>query len=95
MNQKLKKMSEATQNKGITIKELKAFLARLPESFDTFGLVNGEVAGIDEYYVRIDKPIVHLEIDEDSGEFLLLHQSEQELEDIIKTIDGTTEGTKE
>ena len=87
--------NEQEKTTGVTIKELKDFLARLPESFDTFGLVNGEVAGIDEYYVRIDKPIVHLEIDEDSGEFLLLHQSEQELEDIIKTIDGTTEGTKE
>lgn len=89
-------MSEQT-TKGITIKELKAFLNRQPEEFDDYGLVNGEVIGADEYYVRVDKPIVHLEIDETSKEFMLLHQSESELEEILKEIEkhGNSEGTKE
>ena len=85
-----------TENKGVTIKELKDFLNNLPDSFDDFGMVNGEVAGLDGgFYLRIDKPIVHLEIDEQSGEFLLLHQSKEELEEIIKDINGNTEGPKE
>jgi hypothetical protein len=82
---------------GITIKELKAFLDGQPKEFDDFGLVNGEVIGLDEYYVRVDKPIIHLEIDETTKEFMLLHQSEKELEEILKDIEkyGTSEGTKE
>jgi hypothetical protein len=63
---------------GITIKELKEFLSILPEHMDEFEMVNGEVSLLTEtgYYARVDKPIIHLEIDENNGEFLLLHQSE-------------------
>ena len=70
---------------GITIKELKTFLNRLPEQMDEFEMVNGEVSELTEtgYYARVDKPIVHLEIDEENREFLLLHQSESEISDII------------
>lgn len=87
-------MSETSENKGVTIRQLKTFLNRLPEEFDDFGMVNGEVAGIEEFYVRIDKPIIHLEIDEESGEFLLLHQSEEELNKIMDKINGNPEGTE-
>ena len=87
-------MSETRENKGVTIRELKTFLNRLPEEFDDFGMVNGEVAGIEEFYVRIDKPIIHLEIDEETGEFLLLHQSEDELNEIMNKINGNPEGTE-
>jgi len=63
---------------GITIKELKRFLERLPENMDEFEMVNGEVSKLTEdgYYARVDNSVIHLEIDEKSGEFLLLHQSE-------------------
>jgi hypothetical protein len=87
-------MSETSENKGVTIRELKTFLNSLPPEFDDFGMVNGEVAGIEEFYVRIDKPIIHLEIDEENGEFLLLHQSEEELNDIMNKINGDSEGTE-
>jgi hypothetical protein len=58
---------------------------------DEFEMVNGEVSPLTEtgYYARVDKPIIHLEIDEDNGEFLLLHQSE---EDINKIIDDVKNG---
>ena len=70
---------------GITIKELKTFLNRLPEQMDEFEMVNGEVSELTEtgYYARVDKPIIHLEIDEENREFLLLHQSKSEINDII------------
>ena len=88
-------MSETSENKGVTIRELKTFLNRLPEEFDDFGMVNGEVTGLaDEFYARVDKPIIHLEIDEENGEFLLLHQSEEELNEIMNKINGNPEGTE-
>ena len=73
---------------GITIKELKTFLNRLPEQMDEFEMVNGEVSELTEtgYYARVDKPIIHLEIDEENREFLLLHQSESEINDIVDSI---------
>lgn len=79
-----------SENKGVTIRELKEFLNRLPKEFDDFGMVNGEVAGVEEFYVRIDKPVIHIEIDEENGEFLLLHQSEEELNDIMNSINGNS-----
>ena len=88
-------MSETSENKGVTIRELKTFLNKLPEKFDDFGMVNGEVTGlVDEFYARVDKPIIHLEIDEENGEFLLLHQSEEELNEIMNKINGNPEGTE-
>jgi hypothetical protein len=73
---------------GITIKELKEFLSILPEHMDEFEMVNGEVSSLTDtgYYARIDKPIIHLEIDEKTNEFLLLHQSEEEINKIIEDV---------
>jgi len=90
---------ETTEGKGVTIKELKNFLASLPKEFDNFGMVNGEYAGTEDdgFYVRLDKPITHLEIDEKTGEFLLLNQSAEEVNtiiDIITKTDGDSKGNK-
>ena len=72
---------------GITIKELKSFLNSIPEHMDEFEMVNGEVSELTDtgYYARVDKPIIHLEIDEETGEFLLLHQSQEEVDEIINS----------
>ena len=72
---------------GITIKELKSFLNSLPKHMDEFEMVNGEVSELTDtgYYARVDKPIIHLEIDEETGEFLLLHQSQEEVDEIINS----------
>jgi hypothetical protein len=79
------------KNDGMTILELKNFLNSLPINFDTFTIVNGEVSTLGEnYYVRIDKPVVHLEIDENSKELLILHQTEEELKNIEESINGNT-----
>lgn len=76
---------------GVTIGELRKFLEKLPKEFDDYGMVNGEVVKIEnEYYARVDKPIIQIEIDEQSKEFLLLHQSQEELNDIMKEIHGNT-----
>lgn len=70
---------------GITIKELKEFLSILPEHMDEFEMVNGEVSELTEsnYYARVDKPIIHIEIDEENEEFILMHQSEEDINNII------------
>lgn len=79
------------KNDGMTILELKNFLNSLPINFDTFTIVNGEVSTLGEnYYVRIDKPVIHLEIDENSKELLILHQTEEELKNIEESINGNT-----
>jgi len=83
------------ENKGMTIKELKDFLAKLPEKFDEYGMVNGEVAGVEEFYVRVDKPIIHIEVDEQNEEFCLYHQSEEDIKDIISKSNDDTQGPKE
>jgi hypothetical protein len=72
---------------GIIIKELKSFLNSIPEHMDEFEMVNGEVSELTDtgYYARVDKPIIHLEIDEETGEFLLLHQSQEEVDEIINS----------
>lgn len=80
---------------GITIKELKSFLNALPEHMDEFEMVNGEVSELTEngYYARVDKPIIHIEIDEETREFLLLNQSQEEVDKIIdlaKNNDGNS-----
>jgi len=80
---------------GVTIKELKTFLNKLPDDFDNFSMVNGEVAGLDgEFYVRVDKPVIHLEIDETNNEFLILNQSEEEITKIMEDINGNPESTE-
>jgi|694.fasta_scaffold17715_12 hypothetical protein len=89
-------MSETNQNKGVTIRELKKFLSSLPAEFDDFGMVNGEVLELnEEYFVRTDKPILHLELDEENKEFLLLHQTKETLEDILKQMNGNSERPKQ
>jgi hypothetical protein len=80
---------------GITIKELKSFLNSLPKHMDEFEMVNGEVSELTEtgYYARVDKPIIHIEIDEETREFLLLNQSQEEVDKIIdsaKNNDGNS-----
>lgn len=104
-------MADETQTNervtGVTIKELKAYLSNLPAEFDDFGMVNGEVAYLDkEVYARYDKPIVQLSIDINNKEFVLLHQTEAEVDEIMSNAgiepnknanveNGITEGHKE
>lgn len=92
---------EIEEQGGMKLKDFKIFINSLPEEFDDFILINGEVAGVGEYYVRVDKPIVHVEVDTNTQEVLFLHQAEEELEEILEEINkaagqnGTTEGPQE
>lgn len=68
----------------ISIKELRFFLNELPSEFDDCKLVNGEFIDLDgELHARIDKPIMVMSIDENSREMCFLHQSQDEIDDIV------------
>lgn len=84
---------------GITIKELREFLNKVPLEFDDCGMVNGEIIELPEtgFHARLDKPIIHMEIDVENREFCLLHQSESEINNIIEEANknGDSEDIKE
>lgn len=78
----------------MTLKELKTFIARLPEKMDEFNVVNGEVGYLDpedndSAVYRIDKPIIALYVDEKEGEVCLFHQTQ---EDVNKTFPAKEDG---
>jgi hypothetical protein len=73
----------------MTLKELKTFVNELPEEFQEFGVVNGEVGSVPNengedngFVYRCDKPIVTLFVDKDSKEVCFLHQTKDEVIDI-------------
>lgn len=77
----------------LTIKILRDFLISLPSDFDNFGVVNGEVGGLDgQYFYRIDKPVIQLTVDEETKELVVLHQTREEINTIKAPIEnGNTE----
>ena len=68
----------------MNIKELKEFLDTLPKEFDSYDLVNGEFAILENtgYNYRLDKPIECITVDEDSKEILFCHQTQEEIDKI-------------
>jgi hypothetical protein len=73
----------------MTIKALRDFLNSLPSEFNDFGVVNGEVGEIqNEFFYRVDKPVIHLSVDEETQELLILHQTQDEVETIKNSINN-------
>jgi hypothetical protein len=69
----------------MTIKELKEFLETLPEEFNDYRVVNGEYGKFsvtDEFHYRTDKPVNASIVDEQTKELCLLHQTEEEINEI-------------
>lgn len=64
----------------MTLKEIKTWLNDLPEDFDNYELVNGEIGILGEdYHYRADKPIIACTIDEATNEIIFMHQAPEEL----------------
>lgn len=70
--------------------EIKFFLNNLPESFNDFDVVNGEVGTLpgekegDEFVgYRVDKDIITLYVDEETKEVCMFHQREEEVKEVI------------
>ena len=74
----------------MTLEELKAFLNSLPEEFNSYGVVNGEVGilkgsgeeGKEDLVYRCDKPIISLYVDENSKEVCFFHQTQEEVTEV-------------
>lgn len=78
---------------------MKEFLNGLPEEFDEYYVVNGEVGtkknddnDKEDIVYRCDKPIISIYIDEESDEICMLHQTR---EDVAEIYDFEEEEKKE
>src|ERR1035437_10114270 len=75
----------------MNIKDLKEFLATLPEEFDNYILVNGEYGSPSEpmdgdgVYFRLDKPVERMFVSEADKILCLLNQSDEEVKKHIGT----------
>ena len=68
----------------MTFKELKTFVARIPDEMDNYEVMNGEVGYLtmedDENLVyRVDKPIIALYVDDHSKEVCFFHQTQEDV----------------
>ncbi len=82
------------------LEELKAFLNSLPEEFNSYGIVNGEVGIIknndkEDLVYRCDKPIISLYVDESSKEVCFFHQTQEEVTEIAGETFFGTDDSKE
>lgn len=78
----------------MNIKDLREFLATLPEEFDDYEMVNGEYGAFeddeddDEMYYRMDKPILGVVVDEETQEICFMNQSQEDINNIMGEPDG-------
>jgi phage regulator Rha-like protein len=73
----------------MTLRELKNFIAKLPEEMDNFMVVNGEVGYLDpenedSMVYRVDNPIVTLYVDEQTQEVCMFHQTREDVKEVLK-----------
>ena len=58
------------------LKEMKEWLNSLPEEFNEYTVVNGEIGIIDnQYHYRVDKPITTMTVDEETKEVVLMNDT--------------------
>ena len=64
----------------MTLKELKKFVNRLPDTFDDYEVENAEYIGSkgDDVKYRLDKPVIAIYIKEDTREILIMNASMEE-----------------
>lgn len=62
------------------LKEMKAWLEKLPQEMDDYEIVLGELGQIDsEYWYRKDDQIAAMDVDTESKEILIMRMSDKEL----------------
>lgn len=76
----------------MTVKELKDFMKKIPSEMDGYLVVNGEVGYLDEkdedsMIYRVDNPIITLYVDENTKEFCMLHQTREDIKEMLKKDD--------
>ena len=61
--------------------ELKNWINNLPDTFNDYKVVNGEVGKLDEkYHYRVDNPLTTLMVDEETKEVVLMNDSDADIE---------------
>lgn len=61
------------------LKELKTWVNSLPEEFDDYTVVNGEIGMLeDEYWYRMDKPITTLNVDLENREIFIFNDADND-----------------
>ena len=60
----------------MTLRELKEFVNRLPDTFNDYEVENAEYTGSngDDVMYRLDKPVVAIYVKEDTKEVLLMNK---------------------
>jgi hypothetical protein len=59
--------------------ELKNWVNSLPEEFNNFSVVNGEMIELpDDYIARLDKPVTTLSVDVDNKEICIFNDQEND-----------------
>jgi hypothetical protein len=81
----------------MTLKELKEFIASIPEHMDDFIVVNGEVGYLDpeddtSMVYRVDNPIITVYVDEHTKEVCLFHQTKEDVNNVFpnNNVNGDT-----
>lgn len=64
----------------MTLKELKGFVNRLPDTFDDFEVENAEYLESkgDDVKYRLDKPVIAIYVKEDTKELLIMNAPVEE-----------------
>ena len=78
----------------MTFKDLKEFIGKIPDNFDDYEIVNGEVGYIhvddDTLSYRVDKPIIAMYVDEQTQEICFFHQTRQDVDKFYSQNDDLT-----
>lgn len=78
----------------MTLRELKQFINSIPADMDEFSVVNGEYGLLDmededSVIYRVDKPVLIINVDEQSHEVVFLHQTREDVNSFMD--DGNSE----
>lgn len=82
----------------MTFKELKDFIAQIPNTYDEYEIVNGEVGYLDptdedSLSYRVDRPIIALYVDEHTKEICFFHQTKEDVNKFYNPNDDITDIT--
>lgn len=72
----------------MTLKQLRELIADLPEDFDAYNVVNGEVGLLDpedetSAVYRVDNPIIAMYVDKKTEEVCFFHQTQEDVRNVF------------
>jgi hypothetical protein len=67
------------------LKELKDYINSLPSRLDDFTVVNGEMVNVEDgkNLMLVNNTVVTVYVDEETSEIQILHQSEDDIKDMV------------